>query len=92
MALQRVVGLGLCVIDHVYLVSCKYLSKVLANAAPSRLFDRGLAGGPARLAGDCATCRSGRWRTPPSFSNATARTCADGALAAKLISWSTTTR
>jgi len=27
-------------IDHVYLVSCKYLSKVLANAAPSRLFER----------------------------------------------------
>lgn len=26
-------------IDHVYLVSCKYLSSVLANAAPSRLFD-----------------------------------------------------
>lgn len=26
-------------IDHVYLVSCKYLSKVLGNAAPSRLFD-----------------------------------------------------
>jgi hypothetical protein len=39
-------------IDHVWLVSCKYLSKVLANAAPSRLFDRGLAGGPSRTAGD----------------------------------------
>jgi hypothetical protein len=39
-------------IDHVWLISCKYLSKVLANAAPSRLFDRGLAGGPARTAGD----------------------------------------
>jgi hypothetical protein len=39
-------------IDHVWLISCKYLSKVLANAAPSRLFDRGLAGGPARMAGD----------------------------------------
>lgn len=26
-------------IDHVYLVSCKYLSKILHNAAPSRLFD-----------------------------------------------------
>ncbi len=39
-------------IDHVWLVSCKYLSKVLANAAPSRLFDRGLAGGPSRAAGD----------------------------------------
>ncbi len=39
-------------IDHVWLVSCKYLSKVLANAAPARLFDRGLAGGPSRIAGD----------------------------------------
>lgn len=39
-------------IDHVWLVSCKYLSKVLANAAPARLFDRGLAGGPSRMAGD----------------------------------------
>lgn len=39
-------------IDHVWLVSCKYLSKVLANAAPARLFDRGLAGGPTRVAGD----------------------------------------
>jgi hypothetical protein len=39
-------------VDHVWLISCKYLSKVLANAAPSRLFDRGLAGGPARTAGD----------------------------------------
>ena len=39
-------------VDHVWLVSCKYLSKVLANAAPSRLFDRGLVGGPARTAGD----------------------------------------
>ena len=39
-------------VDHVWLVSCKYLSKVLANAQPARLFDRGLAGGPARHAGD----------------------------------------
>src|SRR5687767_3227425 len=40
-------------VDHVWLISCKYLSKVLANAAPSRLFERGLAGGPAtRAAGD----------------------------------------
>jgi hypothetical protein len=38
-------------VDHVYLISCKYLSKVLANAAPARLFDRALAGGPARGAG-----------------------------------------
>ena len=39
-------------VDHVWLISCKYLSKVLANAAPSRLFDRGLAGGPTQTAGD----------------------------------------
>lgn len=39
-------------IDHVWLISCKYLSKVLANAAPSRLFDRGLAGGPNPASGD----------------------------------------
>lgn len=39
-------------IDHVWLVSCKYLSKVLANAAPGRLFDRALAGGPTQTAGD----------------------------------------
>jgi hypothetical protein len=39
-------------VDHVWLISCKYLSKVLANAAPSRLFERGLAGGPTRTAGD----------------------------------------
>lgn len=40
-------------VDHVWLISCKYLSKVLANAAPSRLFERGLAAGPApRAAGD----------------------------------------
>jgi hypothetical protein len=39
-------------VDHVWLVSCKFLSKVLANAAPARLFDRGLAGGPTRMAGD----------------------------------------
>lgn len=31
-------------LDHVYLVSCKYLSKVLLNAGPARLFDRVLVG------------------------------------------------
>ncbi len=31
-------------IDHVYLVSCKYLSKVLVNTGPARLFDRLLSG------------------------------------------------
>jgi hypothetical protein len=31
-------------VDHVYLVSCKYLSRVLLNPGPSRLFDRLLVG------------------------------------------------
>jgi hypothetical protein len=31
-------------VDHVYLVSCKYLSKVLLNPGPPRLFDRLLTG------------------------------------------------
>ena len=35
-------------IDHVYLVSCKYLSRVLHNAAPQALFDRCLTGGQGR--------------------------------------------
>jgi hypothetical protein len=39
-------------VDHVYLVSCKYLSKVLANASPTRLFDRCLATGGERVATD----------------------------------------
>lgn len=38
-------------IDRVYLVSCKYLSKVLHNAAPAGLFDGGLRG-PVGKAGD----------------------------------------
>jgi hypothetical protein len=35
-------------IDHVYLVSCKYLSQVLHNSAPDALFERCLAGGQTR--------------------------------------------
>jgi hypothetical protein len=31
-------------IDHVFLISCKYLSKVLLNPGPPRLFDRLLVG------------------------------------------------
>lgn len=31
-------------IDHVFLVSCKYLSKVLSNPGPPRLFERLLVG------------------------------------------------
>ncbi|HEY8543528.1 MAG TPA: hypothetical protein VIL36_00710 [Acidimicrobiales bacterium] len=32
-------------IDHVFLVSCKYLSKIVTNTAPATVFDRLLAGG-----------------------------------------------
>ena len=40
-------------VDHVYLVSCKYLSRVLWNVAPANLFDRALATGTAsRSEGD----------------------------------------
>ena len=35
-------------VDHVYLVSCKYLSKILFNVSPSHVFDDLLAGGPGR--------------------------------------------
>ena len=38
-------------IDHVFLVSCKYLSKVLHNSSPAALFERLLAGGQGRRAG-----------------------------------------
>ena len=40
-------------IDHVYLVSCKYLSKILFNASPAHLFEELLAGRHGR--------RSGHW-------------------------------
>ena len=39
-------------VDHVYLVSCKYLSKVLHNASPSRLVDGLLAQGATDERGD----------------------------------------
>ncbi|MCP4436379.1 MAG: hypothetical protein GY812_12915 [Actinomycetia bacterium] len=39
-------------IDHVYLVSCKYASKVLHNASPSALFDRCLTGAAGQRSGD----------------------------------------
>lgn len=32
-------------IDHVYLVSCKYLSRIVTNTSPAGVFDRLLAGG-----------------------------------------------
>src|SRR5262245_42292887 len=39
-------------IDHVYLVSCKYLSRIVVNASPHHLFDRRLAGGHGRRGDD----------------------------------------
>jgi len=39
-------------VDHVYLVSCKYLSRITVNASPSHLLDRLLTGGHGRRAGD----------------------------------------
>ena len=44
-------------VDHVYLVSCKYLSNILFNVSPSHVFDDLLAGGPGR-AGRAAAGRS----------------------------------
>jgi hypothetical protein len=35
-------------IDHVYLVSCKYLSNILFNVSPTHVFDALLVGGTAR--------------------------------------------
>lgn len=35
-------------IDHVYLISCKYLSKITMNASPAHLFERLLTGGHGR--------------------------------------------
>jgi hypothetical protein len=35
-------------IDHVYLVSCKYMSNILFNVSPTHIFDSVLAGGSAR--------------------------------------------
>jgi hypothetical protein len=39
-------------VDHVYLVSCKYLSQILVNASPSHVFEHLLRGGPRATAGD----------------------------------------
>ncbi len=35
-------------VDHVYLISCKYLSRILLNVAPASLFDHGLLGSQSR--------------------------------------------
>ena len=39
-------------VDHVYLVSCKYRSKILFNASPAHLFEDRLAGRHGRRSGD----------------------------------------
>lgn len=39
-------------VDHVYLVSCKYLSRILVNASPWHVFEHLLRGGPRATAGD----------------------------------------
>lgn len=39
-------------IDHVYLVSCKYLSDIVHNVSPARLFTDLLRGGPRSTRGD----------------------------------------
>ncbi len=38
-------------VDHVYLVSCKYLSNILFNVSPAHVFDDLLTGGSARARG-----------------------------------------
>ena len=38
-------------VDHVYLVSCKYLSSIVMNSSPQHLFERLLAGGHGQRAG-----------------------------------------
>jgi hypothetical protein len=39
-------------VDHVYLVSCKYLSRILINASPAHLFEQSLAGPHGRRNAD----------------------------------------
>lgn len=39
-------------VDHVFLVSCKYLSRILLNVSPFHLFERGLASRRDRSRGD----------------------------------------
>ena len=47
-------------IDHVYLVSCKYMSDILFNVSPTHVFDSLLVGGPARRGrGRRRGCRRG---------------------------------
>lgn len=39
-------------VDHVFLVSCKYLSRIMINASPAHLFERLLQGGHGIRGGD----------------------------------------
>jgi hypothetical protein len=51
-------------VDHVYLVSCKYLSNILFNVSPAHLFDYLLAAGPgrtSRTARDVLPSGGGDW-------------------------------
>ena len=50
-------------IDHVYLVSCKYLSRVLLNAGPQRLFTRLLVGEERSSANWFALCAPNEFQT-----------------------------
>jgi len=47
-------------VDHVYLVSCKYLSRILFNVSPSHVFDDLLAG-PGRTARATREVAGGDW-------------------------------
>ena len=64
-------------IDHVYLVSCKYMSNILFNASPTHVFDSLLVGGPARPGrgrGATGTPRSPR-RSTNGSTTSSARRC-----------------
>jgi hypothetical protein len=49
-------------VDHVYLVSCKYLSSILHNASPSALFDHGLGATDGRAGDWYATVAPGEYQ------------------------------
>ncbi len=46
-------------VDHVYLISCKYLSKILFNVSPTSIFDSLLFGGSGRGAREARDVRPG---------------------------------
>jgi hypothetical protein len=50
-------------VDHVYLVSCKYLSNILFNVSPAHVFDNLLVGRPSRPRGGA---RDGSRRREPA--------------------------